>query len=293
MRLLRNLIFLAALGLLAFWLVTKPQSLGPEALAGLNGDATHGQEIFTAAGCASCHMAEGAKGEEKLILKGGQKFASDFGVFLAPNISQDVTHGIGAWSALDLANALKQGVSKSGAHLYPALPYAAYSKMALQDIVDLHAYLKTLPADATPSQPHEVSFPFNQRFLLGGWKFLFLKDDWVMQNPPSPEAERGRYIVEALAHCAECHTPRNALGGLDEGKWLSGVPNPNGKGGVPDITPAGLGWDKDEIIRYLTTGFTPDYDSVGGHMAHVVDNFGALPEQYASDVAAYLLALPQ
>lgn len=290
MRLIRNLIFLAVLGLGAFYFLTKPTPLPAESMAAFTGDATKGQLVFTASGCASCHMAKGAKGDEALQLAGGQPFASLFGTFIAPNISQDIEHGIGAWSALDLANALTQGVGKKGEHLYPALPYASYTKMGLQDIADLHAYMKTLPANATPSLPHEVSFPFDQRFVLGGWKFLFLNDDWAVNTPLSPEAEKGRYIAEGLAHCAECHTPRNALGGLEVSKWMQGVP---GRGGAPNITPAGLGWSKGEIVEYLTTGFTPDYDSAGGHMAHVVENFAKLPPEYAEAVAAYLLELPQ
>ncbi len=112
-------------------------------------------------------MAPGAEGEAELVLAGGQKFPSDFGTFIAPNISQDPEHGIGDWSLLDLANALMRGVSPEGAHYYPALPYASYAKMQLQDVADLHAYLQTLPADPTPSQPHDLGFPFNIRLTLG------------------------------------------------------------------------------------------------------------------------------
>jgi mono/diheme cytochrome c family protein len=104
--------------------------------------------------------------------------------------------------------------------------------------------------------------------------------------------ERGRYIVEALAHCAECHTPRSMLGGLDQGRWMAGAPSPDGQGRVPNITPAKLNWSAGEIYTYLTTGFTPDYDSVGGHMAHVVDNMAQLPEADVRAVVAYLKALP-
>ena len=275
----------------AFWL-TLPDPLDPAAVEGLTGDAAKGQLVFTAAGCASCHMAPGAEGEAELVLAGGQKFPSDFGTFIAPNISQDPEHGIGDWSLLDLANALTRGVSPEGAHYYPALPYASYAKMQLQDVADLHAYMKTLPADPTPSQPHDLGFPFNIRLTLGGWKLLFLSDSWVIEGELTEAEARGRYLVEALAHCGECHTPRNLLGGMDKGRWLAGAPNPSGEGRIPNITPAALAWSEAEIVYYLTTGFTPEFDSVGGHMAHVVENFGKLPPEEAAAVAAYLKRVP-
>jgi mono/diheme cytochrome c family protein len=237
-------------------------------------------------------MAPEAEGPAELVLVGGQRFPSDFGTFIAPNISQDPTHGIGGWSLLDLANALTRGVSPDGKHYYPALPYASYAKMQLQDVADLHAFLQTLPADATPSQPHDLAFPFSRRETLGLWKLLFLNDDWAVPGSLTPTAERGRYIAEALAHCGECHTPRNALGGMDTARWLAGAPNPSGDGRVPNITPAALGWTAGDIVQYLTTGFTPEFDSVGGHMAHVVENMARLPEADRLAVAEYLLVVP-
>jgi mono/diheme cytochrome c family protein len=292
MRLLRNLLILGVIGGgVAFWL-TLPKPLSASAVEGLTGDAAKGEQVFWATGCASCHMAPGAKDDAQLVLTGGQKFASPFGSFLAPNISQDAEHGIGDWTLLDLANALTRGVSKEGEHLYPALPYASYAKMELQDVADLHAFLQTLPADATPSQPHDLGFPFNIRMSLGGWKLLFLRDDWALPGNLTPTEDRGRYIVEAMAHCGECHTPRNALGGMETGRWLAGAPDPSGQGRIPNITPAKLTWSESEIAYYLTTGFTPDFDSVGGHMAHVVENFARLPESDVAAVAAYLKRVP-
>ncbi|PTE14948.1 c-type cytochrome [Pseudogemmobacter blasticus] len=295
MRLVPKLLLLALAGAAAGWWLTRPAPLPASAVAGLVGDAAHGEQVFWAAGCASCHMAPGAKGEAQLVLSGGQRFASPFGTFIAPNISQHPQAGIGTWSLLDLANALTRGVSPQGEHLYPVLPYAAYGKMQMQDVADLFAFLKTLPADPTPSAAHEIGFPFNIRASLGGWKLLFLSTDWALPGNLTPTADRGRYLVEAMAHCGECHTPRNALGGLETSRWLAGAPDPSdasGKARVPDITPARLTWTEDEIASYLTTGFTPDYDSVGGHMAHVVENFARLPAEDAAAVAAYLKAVP-
>jgi mono/diheme cytochrome c family protein len=292
MRVFRWLVALGLIGAGTLWFLARPSTLSEAELAGLTGDAARGEPVFWAAGCASCHMAAEAKGDAQLVLSGGQRFPSDFGTFVAPNISQDPEHGIGGWSLLDLANALMRGVSPEGQHYYPALPYASYAKMQMQDVADLHAFLQTLPADATPSQPHELGFPFSLRQTIGVWKLLYLNDDWAVPGSLTPTAERGRYIAEAMAHCGECHTPRTMLGGMDTARWLGGAPNPSGQGRIPNVTPARLGWTAPDIVQYLTTGFTPEFDSVGGHMAHVVENMARLPEADRLAVAEYLLAVP-
>jgi len=292
-RWLVRLFLLALVAVAAGLWLTRPHSDGDAVLSGLTADASRGQQVFTAAGCASCHMADGASGEAKLVLAGGQRFASPFGSFTAPNISMDPDHGIGNWSALDLWNALKHGTSPDGQHYYPVFPYASYIRMTPQQVVDLHAYMQTLPADATPSAPHDVPFPFNIRAALGGWKLLFLREGWVMTGDLTAEEARGRELVEALAHCGECHSPRNALGGVQTGAaWLTGAPNPAGRGTFPDLTPPALDWSTADLVEYFTSGFTPDYDVAGGHMSLVIENLGALPESDREAIAAYLKRLP-
>ena len=291
----RPLLTLAALALVAVaagLYLTRPARLSETALEGLAAEATRGARVFHAAGCAACHAAPGAEGAARLVLAGGQEFPSAFGTFVAPNISSDTTEGIGGWSALDLANALTQGTSPEGRHYYPALPYASYARMALQDVVDLHAYLQTLPADPTPSQPHRLSFPFSIRAGLGLWKLLYLNRDWVVTGDLTDEETRGRMLVEALGHCGECHTPRGMLGGMDRSRWLAGAPEPTGRGTVPNITPGALRWSQDEVVEYLTSGFTPEYDSAGGAMAHVVENLAQLPDADRAAIAAYLARVP-
>lgn len=273
------------------WWITAPDPLPASTFDGLAGDPARGETVFAAAGCASCHVAPGAAEGAELVLAGGQRFPSDFGTFVAPNISPSAS-GIGGWSVADLGNALMRGVSPEGAHYYPALPYGSYARMQPQDVADLHTYMQGLPPSDAVSQPHEIGFPFSIRRTLGVWKALFLTDGWVMQGDLSPEETRGREIVEALAHCGECHTPRNALGGMDMSRWLAGAPNPSGEGNIPNITPAKLRWSQGEIVTYLTSGFTPEYDSVGGHMAHVVENMASLPESDRRAVAAYLARVP-
>ncbi|SNR70923.1 c-type cytochrome [Puniceibacterium sediminis] len=282
---------LVAVGAVLF--VTRPTPVNEAAFSNLTGSDTQGELVFIAAGCASCHHAPDAKGEAKLVLAGGQRFVSDFGTFVAPNISPDPQAGIGGWTLTDFASAVTRGVSPEGQHLYPAFPYSAYTHMVPQDVADLWAYLRTLPASDVQSQPHEVGFPFNIRLGLGLWKMLFMSDQWVVADTDDESLTRGRYLVEALAHCGECHTPRNVLGGLQRNAWLSGAENPDGPGRIPALTPDKLTWSETDIAYYLETGFTPDFDSVGGHMVEVVENFGKLPASDRAAVAAYLKALPE
>jgi mono/diheme cytochrome c family protein len=292
MRIGRIILGLAVIGGVGGWFLAAPRPLSETDVAGVAGDAGRGALVFAAGGCASCHMAEGSKGGAQMVLSGGQRFATAFGTFIAPNISPDPAHGIGGWTLAQFASAVQRGVSPEGEHYYPAFPYSAYSKASLQDIADLKAYMDTLPPSPEPSPPHEVSFPFNIRASLGGWKLLFGGKGWVLDENLTPTEARGRYIVEALAHCGECHTPRNALGGLRREAWLAGAPNPSGRGRIPNITPGALTWSEDEIVEYLTTGFTPEYDSAGGHMAYVVENMSKLPESDRQAIAAYLKRVP-
>ncbi len=282
----------AVLGLVAIaaglW-ITRARVTPPDQLAGLTGDATRGAAVFWAAGCASCHKA-GPDGDP-LVLAGGQMFQTDFGVFHAPNISMDVDHGIGGWSVTDFASAVRLGTSPDGQHYYPAFPYASYARMTDADVVDLWAFFKTLPASDTPNLPHTLGFPFNLRASVGGWKWLYADTEFLTETT-TPELDRGRYLVEALAHCGECHTPRTALGGLDESRWMDGAPNPSGQGRIPGLTPAHLDWSANDIAYYLETGFTPEFDSAGGSMADVVTNMGKLTAEDRAAIAAYIKALP-
>ncbi len=293
MRLILKLLLVAVLLAPAagYWL-TRPDRVDPEAFAGLTPDVARGETLYYAGGCASCHAAPEAEGEAKLVLAGGHRLESDFGTFVAPNISPDPEHGIGAWSALDLANAMLRGVSPEGRHYYPSFPYTSYIHMSAQDIVDLKAFLDTLPASDTPNAAHDLAFPFTLRRGIGLWKALYLEDDYVLANAATDTVVRGRYLVEGPGHCAECHTPRDAFGGLDRSAWMTGAPNPSGRGSIPAIDPANLSWSESEIAYYLETGFTPDFDSAGGHMARVVENTSQLPEEDRQAIAAYLKALP-
>jgi len=286
-KLLIGLGFAGVLAAGAAWFISAPRDFDTAAFAGLTGDHMAGEQVFWASGCASCHMTEGG---DPMVLAGGRAFSTQFGTFHAPNISPDPVTGIGGWTLEIFARAIQQGVSPEGAHYFPALPYTAYAKMAPQDVANLKAYMDLLPANATASLPHEIAFPFNIRRSLGLWKAMFADDSYVIAGDLTAAQQRGRYIAESLAHCGECHTPRNVLGGLDRSKWLAGAPTADGKSRVPNI--AGIDWSDGDLMTYFTTGFTPEYDSVGGHMARVVENMGKLPESDREALIAYLRLVP-
>jgi mono/diheme cytochrome c family protein len=292
MRLLALVAILAAALLGAFFVLTAPTRVETAELAALTGDATRGEAVFWAAGCASCHASDDATGEARLVLSGGQRFPSDFGTFVAPNVSMHLEQGIGAWSRADFVNAVQHGVGPDSRHYYPAFPYTAYALAERQDMADLWTFWQTLPASDAPSAPHEVSFPFTIRRGIGLWNALHMPEGFVLQAELTADQARGRYLVEALAHCAECHTPRDTTGGLDRTRWMAGAPDPSGRGTVPALTPDRLRWSEAEIAAYLNDGFTPDFDSAGGHMVSVIRNMAMLPEADRLAIAAYLKALP-
>ncbi|MCE6962163.1 cytochrome c [Cereibacter sphaeroides] len=281
----------AAMAAAGLW-ITRPERSDAAALADLAGDATRGERVFWAGGCASCHAAPGSRDEARLVLAGGVRLSTAFGTFVAPNISPHPTHGIGGWSLADLDSALRHGTSPEGRHYYPSFPWTSYAHATPQDVADLKAFLDTLPPSDRPNEPHELSFPFDQRLLLGGWKLLAGETRWLVKGELTPEEERGRYLVEGLGHCGECHTPRDGIGRRETARWLAGGPNPEGRGTIPNITPAKLDWSATDIAEYLSSGFTPDYDSAGGQMADVIRNTSQLPDEDRRAIAAYLKRVP-
>lgn len=289
-RVLTVLFVLGVLGVAVGLWLTRAVRPDVSAVVALSGDAARGEAVFWAGGCASCHAAPGTTGEAKLVLAGGYRIESPFGAFLAPNISPHPAQGLGAWTLEEFAVAMRAGVSPEGRHYYPAFPYGTYGRMTDADVADLWAFLQGLPADATPSQPHEVGLPFSIRRGIGVWKQLYLSQDWVAAAP-SETLERGRYLVEAVSHCAECHTPRDAIGGLDTAQWMGGAANPSGKGKIPNITPAHLDWSAEDIAYYLETGFTPDFDSAGGSMASVIEGMAKIAPEDRAAIAAYVKGL--
>ncbi|TPI54134.1 c-type cytochrome [Mesorhizobium sp. B3-1-7] len=282
----------------AGWVLSAPARLDAATVAELGpGDAAKGKRIFYAGGCTSCHAKPGAQGDARLELVGGLELKTPFGTFVPPNISQDQKDGIGAWSEEDFANAMLKGVSPSGEHFYPAFPYAAYARMKPADIADLYAFMKTLPAVAGKAPDHRLSFPFTIRRGIGLWKLVYLSPEPVIVLPEGTPDKvlAGRYLVEGPGHCGECHTPRDFAGGVRKGEWLAGAVAAEGSGVVPNITPDGKSikdWSEADIANYLETGFTPDFDSVGGAMVDVQRNMAQLTADDRAAIAAYLKAVP-
>ena len=284
---------LAAIGAAAFWFITMPATVPASALAPYAPNLANGERIFHAGGCAGCHATP--KQEDKTRLGGGLALKSPFGTFFTPNISPDRKDGIGDWSEANFVTAMWKGTAPNGSHYYPAFPYTSYQHMKLEDLRDLFAYLKTLPAVEGTSHDHDLPFYLKLRRLLGGWKFLSLDGQPFKPDPAKPEEwNRGAYLVSGPGHCAECHSPRNLLGAIIARQRFAGGPDPEGGDGwVPNITPGGIGdYSQRDIERILETGDMPNGDSVGGAMAAVVSEISKLSAEDRAAIAAYVKSLP-
>ena len=252
-----------------------------------------GEYLITAGGCVSCHTDFKKKGKP---FAGGAPIKTPFGAFYPPNITPDKTHGIGSWSDANFIRAMRDGKNPDGAHYFPAFPYTSYTQISETDLKAMKAYLFSIAAEAQLSTPHDISFPFSWRFLQTGWKLLFFRNERFMSDPvKSAEINRGAYLSNALAHCGECHTPRNVLGGLDYDRWMAGTEDgPEGEE-VPNLTPdpkTGLTWTVPEIVEYLTSGQNPDFDFAGSLMAEVIEhNTGKLTKSDLTAIAGYLKSL--
>ncbi|CCD85402.1 Diheme cytochrome c-type [Bradyrhizobium sp. ORS 285] len=283
------------LGAAVTWLITAPRpamSADATSLYDQAGDPKRGQLVFVAGDCSSCHASPGQS--DRLKLGGGIALASPYGTFRAPNISSDPVDGIGAWTVKDLGNALLSGMSPNGSHYYPVFPYASFAHMSVADVVDLMAYLRTLPAVHGRAPPHELDPLFQIRRFVGFWKLLYFRPGEIKPDPAhDPQWNRGRYLVEALGHCDECHSSRDLFGGVKDKTRFAGGQDPVGTGFYPNITPARIGhWSQGEIAEMLKTGNTPDHGRVGSSMADVVINTSQLPQDDRDAIAAYIKALP-
>ena len=253
-----------------------------------------GEYVFAAAGCLGCHTDEKGGGAP---LAGGRPLKTPIGTFFSPNITPDPTHGIGGWSDADFARAIRSGHGREGEPLFPAFPYTSYTRMSDRDVADLKAYLFSRPASPAPNKPHDVAPPFGWRFLLPVWQALYLEEGVLKDDPAKPaDWNRGRYLVEALGHCGECHSPRTWMGGIDGSRALAG--NPDGPDGdkVPSLLPGPKGladWSVGDIETALEMGMLPDGDFFGGSMGEVVRN--STSKLTAGDrraIAVYLKSLP-
>lgn len=290
-RILIAIVVLVAVAAAAGWLLSAPRSLSADDLPEHAPDPEHGEYVFRAGGCASCHATPDQ--DDHTRLGGGRALETPFGTFRVPNISPHPEAGLGGWSTLDFINALLRGVSPGGRHYYPAFPYTSYQRMRPEDAIDLKAYLDTLEPVDSADTGHDLAFPYSIRRGVGLWKRLYLDGAAFAADPDHDETEaRGAYLVRALAHCGECHTPRDAFGGPDESRRHAGGPAPEGDGRIPNITPHDDGiadWSEGDIAYALESGFTPEFDSLGGHMARVVRfTTSHLDDDDRAAIAAYL-----
>ena len=258
-------------------------------------DVERGKYLFHAAGCLGCHTDVKGKGKP---LAGGRKLKTPFGVFMSPNITADLRHGIGNWSDEDFVRALRLGIAPDGRHYFPVFPYPSYTGIPDRDLLDIKAYIFTLPKAAAANKPHDLGPPFGWRFLVSLWKALyFTPGPFRPEKAQSEEWNRGAYLVTALIHCGECHTPRDFLGGKKAGMALAGTKDGPTGGIIPNITPdkeTGIGrWPDADLREILKSGMLPDADFVGSEMGEVVD--GSTSKLTGADLAAvivYLRSLP-
>jgi mono/diheme cytochrome c family protein len=259
--------------------------------ASAQGDAKRGEYLAHAGGCVGCHTEQKS---DAVPFAGGRALKTSFGTFYGPNITPHPQAGIGRWTEADFVRALRLGVRPDGAHLFPAFPYPSYTKITDADLRDLWAYLRTLPPSGRANQAHALRFPFGWRFLIAGWKWLFFTPGPFVADPKaSQQVNRGAYLVQALGHCGECHTPRNFLGGPKRGRYLAGGKGPEGKR-IANLTPTRLKkWSDGELKEILTTALTPDGDVLAESMGEVVQNTTSrLTPADVAALIAYLRSLP-
>jgi len=261
--------------------------------ASAQGDAKRGQYLAQAGGCLACHTEDS---KDAVPFAGGRALKTPFGTFYGPNITPHPEAGLGRWSEADFVRAMRLGERPDGAHYFPAFPYPSFTKISDSDLRNLWAFLRALAPNVRANQAHDLRFPFGWRPLVAAWKWLFFTPGpLATDNRRTPPVNRGAYLVEALGHCGECHTPRNFLGGPNRDRFLAGSKKgPDGKGGAPNLTPTRLKkWDDGELKDFLTTGLTPDGDVASETMGEVVRNTtGQLTPEDLAALMAYLRALP-
>ena len=261
------------------------------ACASAQGDAKRGEYLVKAGGCAGCHTEEK---KDAAPFAGGRALKTTFGTFFGPNITPHPQAGIGRWAEADFVNAMRHGRRPDGANYFPAFPYPSFTKITDSDLRDFWAYLRTIPPSSRASQQHDLRFPFGFRFAVTFWKWLFFTPGPFASIPgATPVVNRGAYLVQALVHCGECHTPRNFLGGPQRDRFLSGGKGPEDKR-IPNLTPTRLKqWSDAELKEFLLTGVMPDGDAAAGLMDEVIRNTTSrlTPEDLAA-LIVYLRSLP-
>lgn len=267
-----------------------------QAAVATKGDAARGEAVFALAGGCGCHTPE--KGP---IGAGGVAIETPFGTFYSTNVTPDREHGIGAWSDAEIARAIRSGLLRDGSVEAPVMPYFAYAGMADDDLRDLIAYLRTLPPAAQPNRTHEADLPL-PRLAFRAWRLLFAGGAEAPASAPHDGVARGRYLVDHVGICGDCHTPRDRFGAPEGDMYLAGTRFGPDDELVPNITSdreTGIGdWDEDDVVELLRLGMKPDFDNVQGSMAEVIDGIagapglGKAPESDLKAMAVYLRTVP-
>lgn len=291
------LALLAALGLAAFWLLSMPRPLTAAEIPQHTADVANGQRLYHAAGCVSCHQpSPDLKGVDANLPAGGAPLVTPIGTLYPLNLTPDPDTGIGKWTDLEFVNAVQRGISPEGEHLISALPYTSYVHMKPEDVLDIRAYLATLPAVKSPERAADIVLEPLLRRGVGLWKWVGLDTTPWTPDPAQTESwNRGSYLVNGPGHCQECHTPRNALMALDSAQAFAGGPHPEGKGNVPSLRGLigrGRYTDAADLASALQYGDAMGYDKLAsGGMAQVRRNIAQLPESDIQAIAEYIASL--
>jgi mono/diheme cytochrome c family protein len=252
---------------------------------------TRGRYLTQAADCEVCHTREGGK-----PFAGGRAFKTPFGVLYSPNITADPETGIGAWTDADFLRAVHAGVAKNGERLYPAFPYASYTLIADDDVRAIRAYLFSLPPVHATAPPNSLRFPFNQRWLMGIWAALYNPDHRFRPHEDrSSEWNRGAYLAEALAHCGECHTPRNLAQALNNRRKFAGAVTAGWRAYNITADPVSgiAAWSDAELSEYLRSGHAAGRGMAGGPMAEEIDvSTSTLTAADLQALISYLRSIP-
>ena len=252
-------------------------------------DVERGKALTVAGNCAGCHTADPAR-----PFAGGKRIDSPFGAIYSANLTPDRETGIGAWSNDDFLRALRSGVGRDGTRYYPAFPYPHFTRLTRQDILAIRAHLATLTPVNNPPRAAELRFPFNWRFVMRGWNWLFLTPGFLMPDQmKSAEWNRGRYLVEGIAHCGSCHTPKNVFGADKRGAKFTGGVVQGTSAPRLDATEQGLkSWSEEDITAYLQNGRNGKKQA-GRLMSEVVTNSTSkMTEGDVRAIAVYLKDLP-
>jgi mono/diheme cytochrome c family protein len=291
-RKLGALALIAASGLLAFWVVSAPHPYMAADIPQHIPDLENGKLLYNIGGCISCHASEA----DAAVPAGGKPLPTPIGVLYPPNLTPDPETGLGQWSNVDFVNAMQKGLSPGGSHLIPAFPYTSYTHMKVEDVLDIKAYLDSLPPVMNAARPNEVfALPVVRRGL-GVWQLIGL-DHTKFADDPNQTASwnRGAYLVGSVGHCGECHTPRTILMTSDKSKMFQGGPHPEGKGKVPSLRDlAGRSRYKDakDLVLAFQNGEELGYDKMSsGGMGDVRKNIAKLPEADIAAIAEYVMSL--